>query len=338
MKRRQSLFYHIFVFVLAQLAWLALLGLWIYWYVSNYIILEKVGDQLPQILYDETNIVTFVGGLILLVGISFSMVLIFRHLSVQLKLNKLYDNFIANVTHELKSPLSSIQLYLETLKDRNVSPNKQKEFIDLMMKDAGRLKNLINSILDISALEQKKVAYDFRIYTTDEIVNKLVKESKEQFNIPDDNLRVEGKAPCKCVADKNALKIVFDNLIDNAIKYSIKPVEILVKINCGTHKIQIDFIDNGVGIVRGDRKKIFNKFQRIYGKDVPSVKGTGLGLYWVKEIIKFHGGNISVVGNDSDSGSVFKIELPVYQFSKKRFIDKLLKRTEHDREMGVIHD
>ena len=86
--------------------------------------------------------------------------LIFRHLNVQLRLNKLYDNFIGNVTHELKSPFSSIQLYLETLKQREVPAEKRKEFIDMMVKDADRLQSLINTILEISAQEKKKLLQD----------------------------------------------------------------------------------------------------------------------------------------------------------------------------------
>ncbi len=140
MRGKHSLFYHILIFIIAQLVWLSLLGIWIYWYVSNYITYEKVGDQIsPQLLYDVQNALPFVLGLILLIGLSFITSIIFRDLNVQLRLRELYDNFIGNVTHELKSPLSSIQLYLETLRQRDVPPEKQKEFLDLMMTDADRL-------------------------------------------------------------------------------------------------------------------------------------------------------------------------------------------------------
>jgi len=129
MRKNRSLLYHVIIFIFAQLAWLSLLGLWIYWYVYNYLVFKKVGDQIsPQISYDITNVVPFVVGLVLLVGLSLITTWIFKNLNVQLRLNKLYDNFIGNITHELKSPLSSIQLYLETLKSRDVPPEKQKEW------------------------------------------------------------------------------------------------------------------------------------------------------------------------------------------------------------------
>ena len=280
---------------MTQLAWLALLGLWIYWYVTNYIIFEKVGDQLaPQVVYDERNVVLFVGGLVLLVGISFTTSLIFRHLNVQLKLTKLYDNFIANVTHELKSPLSSIQLYLETLLSRNVSEEKRKEFITHMMKDASRLNDLINSILEISAMEQKKVAYDYQIYPAEDVIRTLVNESMEQLKLTPESVIIKGRAPCECVVDKNAFKIVIDNLFDNAVKYSESQIQIIVTMKCFFKKFVVEVKDNGIGIAPSDQKYVFHKFQRIYDKNIPNVKGSGLGLYWVKEIIRFHGGKISV--------------------------------------------
>ena len=333
MKKRQSLFYHILIFVLAQIAWLALLGLWIYWYVFNYIVFKKVGDQVsPQLTYDITNVVPFVIGLVLLIGISFATAWIFRHLNLQLRLNKLYDNFIGNVTHELKSPLSSIQLNLETLNSRNVPPEKRKEFINLMMKDSSRLQRLIDSILEISALEQKKLAHDYQVFKAEPLVRQLLKGSIEQFRLPEGSVTVTGNTQCEIVVDVNALKIVLDNLVDNALKYSAEQIQINVNFSHNTNKFFIEFSDKGIGIPPNEQKKIFHKFYRIYNKNIPTVKGTGLGLYWVKEIIKNHGGKISLFSNGENQGTTFKIEFPIYKTSKKRFVNKLLKGTERNKE------
>ena len=329
MRKRRSLLYHIIIFVLAQIAWLSLLGLWIYWYVYNYIVFEKVGGQIsPHLTYDIVNVVPFIIGLVLLTGLSVITALIFRHLTVQLRLTNLYDNFIGNVTHELKSPLSSIQLYLETLVQRNVPADKQREFIEMMMKDADRLKELIDIILEISALEQKRLAHDYKVYDAESTIKKLLAESIEKFRLKDDSMVINGKASCQIVADTNALRIVLDNLVDNAIKYSTKPLKLDVSINCGVKKMAIELSDNGIGITQKELKKIFNKFHRIYDKNIPNVKGTGLGLYWVKEIIKNHGGRISVSSEGNGRGSTFRIELPVYQTSKIRYVNRLLKKTE----------
>ena len=331
MRNRHSVLYHILVFVLAQIAWLLLLGIWIYWYVTNYIIFEQVGDQLsPQIVYEGYNIIAFVGGIVLLVSISFGMSMTFRHLNIQLKLTSLYDNFIANITHELKSPLSSIQLYLETLLTRDVPVEKQKEFFELMVRDAGRLKNLIDSILDIAALEQKKVTHEYHVYKMDSLIKSVVDQSREQFQLSNNDVAIEGHTNCECVVDKAALKIVIDNLLDNAIKYSVDNPRIKIKISENQKHFTMKIEDNGIGIPLTEQKKVFAKFYRIYTKNIPNVKGTGLGLYWVREIIKNFGGNISVSSEGNNKGSTFRIELPIYNSAKQRYINKLLELTRKE--------
>ena len=332
MRGKHSLFYHILIFIIAQLVWLLLLGIWIYWYVSNYIVFEKVGDQVsPQLVYDVQNSLPFILGLILLIGLSFTTSLIFRHLNVQLRITELYDNFIGNVTHELKSPLASIQLYLETLKQREVPSEKRKEFIDFMMKDADRLQSLINSILDISAQEQKKLLQNYQVYNTYSLVKELIEESCEKFRVEKDSYEITGDLSCEIVASKDALKIVIDNLVDNAVKYSTQQAKIVTSIISNSKKVIILFTDFGIGIVANEQKKIFNKFYRIYSKEIPNVKGTGLGLYRVKEIIKAHGGKITVSSEGGVKGTTFKIEMPEYKTISKRRLKKLLKNDKQSQ-------
>lgn len=337
MKKRNFLLHPVVIFVLAQIAWLSLLGIWIYWYVSNYIIFEKVGDKLsPQIVSKGMNVSALVFGLVFLVAILVAMYMIFIYLNRQLNLNKLYDNFIANVTHELKSPLASIQLYLETMNIREVPHSKQKEFISLMIKDANRLKHLINSILEIAGLEQKKIAHNFQVYAAESIVPALIDEASEQFKLPPNAIEIIGSVSCQCVVDRNALKIVFNNLIDNAIKYSTDPVQLKIRLTSNSKDLIIEFGDQGVGISAKDQQKIFNKFQRVYDQNMPNVKGTGLGLYWVKEIIKYHGGKVSIFSEGKNKGSTFKIQLPIYQASKRRYVNYLLKLTKKMEKMQLV--
>jgi len=313
MRRRHSFVYNLVIFVLAQLVWLAVLLLWIYWYVKNNIIFEQVGETVsPQIVYDAPSVFPFVGGIVLLVGLSLALVLIFRHLNIQIRLTALYDTFIANVTHELKSPLSSIQLYLETLNSRDVPEEKRMEFYDLMMRDAERLKNLINSILEIALMEKKKLRGDFESYKAYETIKEIILESAEQFQLKESVIKFSGKADCEVLLDRSSIKTVFDNLVDNSMKYGINELEIKVNFRCSTKKVELEFADNGIGIQHDELKKVFQKFHRIYDKDIPNVKGTGLGLYVVKEIIKNHKGKIFVHSDGKGKGSKFKIELPVY--------------------------
>jgi signal transduction histidine kinase len=135
------------------------------------------------------------------------------------------------------------------------------------------------------------------------------------------------------------MRIVFNNLIDNAIKYSAQPVSIDVKVYCSAKHVSIEIKDQGVGISVRDQKRIFNKFERIDSQDSPSVKGTGLGLYWVREIIRYHGGKISIQSEGTNRGTTFKIELPVYRASKKRYIKNLLKISKYrSQKMEVEND
>lgn len=333
MRGKHSLFYHILIFVLAQLVWLSLLGIWIYWYVSNYIVFEKVGEEVsPQLIYDVQNAIPFILGLVLLIGLSFITSLIFRHLNVQLRITQLYDNFIANVTHELKSPLSSIQLYLETLKQRDVPPDKRKEFIDMMMKDANRLQSLINSILEISAHENKKIPHNYDVFNANYLIKELVEESCEKFRVTQYQYHSIIHSDCKILAGKEALRIIFDNLVDNAVKYSKDAAVITVSVSCNTKKVFISFRDSGVGISAKELKKIFKKFYRIANKEIPNVKGTGLGLYHVKQIVKAHNGKIHVLSEGDGKGTTFKIELPVFNDETKHRLKKYLQSEQTQAE------
>jgi signal transduction histidine kinase len=331
MKRRNSFFFYVVFFVLAQFAWMGLLGLWIYWYVSNYLIFEQVEDKLsPQIIIDSPNVFIFVGGIILIIAIAFWMSVIFKNLSLHIKIARLHDSFIANITHELKSPLSSIQLYLETLTKRNVEPDVQKKFLQIMLKDTNRLNNLISSILEISKYEQKRSLFDFHVYDADETLKQILNETAEHFNLTGESFSVEGELSSKYKADLTTLRILFNNLTDNAVKYSTGKVEIKAQLIQQKKKIIIHFKDSGIGIPPAHQKKIFNKFHRIYGKNIPSVKGTGLGLFYAREIIKKHDGTISVTSAGEEKGSLFKIEIPVYSSSRKRFIKELIRSKEKE--------
>jgi signal transduction histidine kinase len=187
------------------------------------------------------------------------------------------------------------------------------------------LQSLINSILEISAEEQKKLLQNYHVYNTSSLVKELFEESCEKFRVTKDNYKITCDASCEIVASKDALKIVIDNLVDNAVKYSTQQAKIAISVICNSKKVTILFTDLGIGIVANEQKKIFNKFYRIYNKEIPNVKGTGLGLYRVREIVKAHGGKITVSSEGEGKGTTFKIEMPAYKAINKRRLKKLLK-------------
>ncbi len=314
----------IVVFVLAQLAWFALLGLWIYWYVRNYMIFIEVGERIsPQFVLETKTIAILVAGILLLMAIAVALTLIFGRLNQQLKVNKMYDSFIASVTHELKSPLASIQLYLETMSVRDVPREKLDDFVTLMLKDSQRLNALINSILEIAGIEESKKIYKLQNFDADTLLRELVGESKDQFNLSDESVQIIGYAGCTCRVDRRSLKVVLNNLFDNAIKYTGGPPQIDVQIGCEANRLIIRVTDQGIGIAEKDQRDVFKKFRRIQSQDSPTVKGTGLGLYWAREIIRNHRGKISVYSAGPNRGTTFTIELPVIvaQNNRARSVD-----------------
>ena len=324
--KRQFTIISILIFVLIQVSWLALLGLWIFWFVSNYIQLSEV-IEIIGVSVNRGNIAILVGGLVLLIAISVGAAVIFSNLTHQMKVTRMYDSFMANVTHELKSPLASIQLYLETLDARELDNSKRRDFVKLMMKDTHRLDNLINSILEISGLEEKRAVYQFRPYNTQKLIHSLVQEAVELFKLQEGTVTVTGETSCSTIADRKALQVVFNNLIDNAIKYSIPPVSITVSLSATTKRIVLDVTDNGVGIPHRHLNDVFKKFNRVHDPRSPNVKGTGLGLYWVKEIIHHHKGKVTAMSDGENQGSTFRIEIPVYNGALKKR-NKLLAGAE----------
>lgn len=340
MKKQNSLFAYVLVFTLAQIAWFSLLGLWIYWYVTNYLILNLVEEKITtEVVGGSANVFALVSGLILLVMISIGMSLIFIYLTKQMNITRLYDNFIANITHELKSPLASIQLYLETMRKRQIPDTVRNEFIAAMIEDANRLNKLITSILDISALEQKRIAYNFQVYEVDEIIREISDNAIFQFKIDPKNVTIEGSAACQSVIDRGAFQIVINNLFDNALKYSKNNFHINVQLSRNPKHALIKISDSGVGIPLKEQKFVFQKFYRIQNAAMPNVKGSGLGLYWVREIIRSHGGRISLYSAGEDQGTTFTIELPIYETTKKSYMKRLLKYSHQTRkQLDAIHE
>ena len=150
------------------------------------------------------------------------------------------------------------------------------------------------------------------------MVKNILEDSFESFRVNKSNYKINTSAGCEILANKESLKIVFDNLTDNAVKYSVGNLLIEVNVSRNSNKLLIDFADNGIGINPKEKKKIFRQFYRIDNKEIPNVKGTGLGLYQVKQIIKNHNGKISVLSKEEKPGAVFRIELPVYKGIKKK--------------------
>ena len=328
-KKLQKFIQPIGVFIIVQLAWLLLTALWIYYYISNHIIIEKVGNAVsPSLMPGSYHVLVLIFGCILLVLLQGGFYFIYIYLNRLINASKIHDQFISNITHELKSPLASIQLYLETLESRHVPEDKLYEFIQLMKKDASRLQDTISRILGTMMIDQKHLAFNFKVFNMKALIAAISKEVLVKYS--DEivkNISLVNQTSCRCVLDRNAFKIIFINLIDNAIKYMKDKFELLIQCQCLEKYFRIEFIDSGVGIQAKERKRVFRKFYRANNHKTPNVTGTGLGLYITKEIVRLHGGKIKVARPKQNMRTIIRIDLPIYKKTKKRYLKRLLKHT-----------
>jgi two-component system phosphate regulon sensor histidine kinase PhoR len=328
-KKLQNIIQPIVVFIIVQLTWLSLAALWIYFYISNHIIIKKVGDGVsPTLMPGSYHVLVLIFGCVLLVLLQGGFYFIYIYLNRQINVTRVQDHFIANITHELKSPLASIQLYLETLETRQVPEKKLQEFIQLMIKDTYRLQAMIDRVLGTITIDQKRLAFDFKVYNMRSTVPLILKEVLNKYTSDiANNISLDNPISCRCVLDKNAVKIIFINLIDNAIKYGGNKFSLKIQCHCFEKYFRIDFIDQGVGLPGKERKRVFRKFYRVYGHDIPNMRGTGLGLYIAKEIIQYHGGRIKALSPGKNMGTTIRIEMPIYKKTKKRHTNRLLRHT-----------
>ncbi len=310
-KGKNYLQYSITLFIIIQLLCFALLGFWIYWFVSNDAVYTKLANLInPELMLHDNGSKLFVYGLILITLISTGLIFIFIRLIKQTITNRIYDGFIANITHELKSPLASIQLGIETLQKRRLPEDKRKEFLDRMATDIKRLDKLIGSILEISIIDSKAAFFEPVIIPADSTIKMLLKSLCRQFGIEENSVLIEGNTSSNIKIDPAGLETVLCNLIDNSVKYSDEPVKIKIRLDYFKKKYIITFSDEGIGIAEKDQKRVFNKFTRLKRADSPSVKGTGIGLYWCRQILKIHRGKIYIEKQKQRNGTTFKIEIP----------------------------
>jgi two-component system, OmpR family, phosphate regulon sensor histidine kinase PhoR len=230
----------------------------------------------------------------------------------QINLNRRQSNFIDAVTHELKSPIASLKLFLQTLGKRNIDEAQRQEFYRSMLDDVDRLDQLITQLLDVARLQQDSNEPEPESWiaiesTLAEFTNKLV----AQHHINRDCVSIECP-PCDVWARRVDIDILVRNLIDNALKYAGKPpvVEIKVRVDSQSGNTTILVSDNGIGIPRHLHRKIFRRFYRV-GNELERTKpGTGLGLFLVRSIVRRIRGSIRVVDLPKNSGSRFELVVP----------------------------
>jgi two-component system, OmpR family, phosphate regulon sensor histidine kinase PhoR len=228
-----------------------------------------------------------------------------------INLTQRQSNFIDSVTHELKSPIASLKLYLQTLNRRNVTAAEQERFFRAMLEDVERLDQLINHLLDVARLERDRVSSPPTDVRIDTVIRQCAEEICQRYERPTETIRLD-LADAVMTATPVDLELVFRNLIDNAMKYADpERPEIEVSLRpAAPGRLVVRVSDNGRGIPHSLRQRIFGRFVRLGSELEREKPGTGLGLYIVRSMIGRLGGTIRVRDRDRGSGATFEVQLP----------------------------
>ncbi|MBO6517188.1 MAG: HAMP domain-containing histidine kinase [Bacteroidia bacterium] len=230
---------------------------------------------------------------------------VFNSVQMIYRLNKQQNNFLLSVTHELKTPIAAMKLMLQTIRTRKLPDEKRNEMLDKAISNSDRLNELAENMLTAMQIENDNYTYGKEAFLITDMMERLVESYRMRTE-----LSADIEQDIEVFGDRFILRISMNNLLENAIKYgNDEPLDVQLYTQDGFAVVEIK--DQGIGIPESERKKIFKKFYRVGDEEVRETKGTGLGLFIVKETIEKHGGNIKVTKNNP-RGSVFRVELPLY--------------------------
>ncbi|MBW2219176.1 MAG: HAMP domain-containing histidine kinase [Deltaproteobacteria bacterium] len=315
MNQPKWFFHPISVFILSIIALGMSLFLYIYWYVKVSTGLDAVVRKFhldpEQVLASQTWVVIMVLSILVAVILA-GIFVIFVYNQKTFQLYRLQNNFINNFTHELKTPVTSIKLYLETFLKKEIPGNDREKYIGYMLSDVNRLGENINSILNLARIESKNFKGEFIRSDIVEIIKRFCDSNSHLFQGCIIQTKYSLDRPLLYPVDKSLFEMLLMNLITNAVKYneSDKPrIDISFTIQSG--RLHIYFSDNGVGIEKAEQKKIFKKFYQVGEADNMSARGSGIGLYMAQSIAKIQKGRLEIQSNGKGKGSTFTIILPI---------------------------
>lgn len=273
-----------------------------------------VALNIGWILLNVREVLLMVLGIIFFALIITGLILNTVFLVREIRRSEQHDAFLNSVTHELKTPIASIKLYLDTLKTRDVTAEKRDEFYDVMLADTDRLLQTVEQVLQAGRAREKTRQLNVGDVDVIAIIHEAVAIVRSRYHLNDDVIRISDQsAELKVLGDDNDLRTVFVNLLDNAIKYSRddRKISIRAKRTALKNKVDIFVRDNGIGIPPGELKRIFKRFYRVADQASKETKGTGLGLAIVRSIVEKHGGSIKADSKGDGRGTTFVVQLPL---------------------------
>lgn len=307
MKQRAALF----IIVLALAAWASLLVFWILFWVDRARLLKRLAAQIPAaVIGVDTSVFSLVVGLVLLglllAGVNGLIVWVAR----QYSMNKLTRDFVSMISHDLRSPLATIKLYLETMQLRELDRDKQQQFVETMLFEVDRLSTLIETILDVSRMERRKYPISLTPLNLREVITKYLAETEAIIAEQQRRLISETMEQLTIEGDEQALRKCLDNLVSNAAKYSYPNGNIFVSLVRSGKYACIQVRDEGEGFSRREQRNLFQRFYRGASGRRLNKMGSGLGLYIVKEIVRLHHGRVTAQSLGTGKGSTFQIFIP----------------------------
>ena len=315
MTQLKWLIHPIMIFIFSIITVAMSLILYIYWYVEISsglkAVIQKANLDPGQVLAPQTWVVILI--LSILVGIILmGMFIIFVYNQKTLQLYRLQHNFINNFTHELKTPVTSLKLYLETFRKHQLSREDQLKYLNYMIHDADRLSDNITHILNLAKIESKTFKEEFVTRDLVSFLEQFSEKNKHIFHGCEIYVHNPTDRSFEYQIDIALFEMLLMNLLTNATKYnSSKTPRVDITFTPTDKKLHIRFEDNGIGLPRKEIKKIFRKFYQIGQSDNMSAKGSGLGLYLVDTIARIHKVKINAKNKEGEKGSVFSLILPL---------------------------
>ena len=304
-------FYHPFsIFIFSLIA----LGSSLIIYIRSYLrvnaalqeVILKYNLSTNRMLDSETWVLILVLSLLVAVILA-GLLIIYIYYQKVIQLYRLQQNFINGFTHELKTPIASLQLFLETFSRHELPRDEQVKYLEFMKRDTKRLSENVNRILNLGRLEDRNFKADFIDQDLVVLIEHFLNNTPHLFEEGKVTFQTDVKSLILPI-DSALFEMLLMNLITNALIYNKakeKTVELHLSYSKDRKSIFLDVEDNGMGLEKNDTKKIFKKFYQV-GK---STKGSGLGLYIVQNIARLHKGEISAFSNGVGNGSVFRLEL-----------------------------
>lgn len=248
---------------------------------------------------------------LIMAGLALNTIFLVR----EIRRNEQHDSFINAVTHELKTPITSIRLYLETLQTREVDEAQRKEFYRIMLEDSDRLLHTVEQVLRAGRTGDRRRQLHPTVLDLGELAQECVELARKRTHLDEKALhyveRLSNGHPALVKGDAEELRAAISNLIDNAIKYSDKQVNVSVEVaEIDDRNLAVHVTDQGIGIPRIHLKHVFKRFYRVPRRASLKVKGSGLGLFIVRSVINKHGGKVFAESAGEGLGSKFTIQLP----------------------------